>query len=706
MKCAKCGAFISEGSTVCTGCNTLVSELEMNNLLIKENNMGGVPTEQPAQPVVVETAPVVEPTPVVEVQPVVEQSPVVETAPVVEVAPVAEVAPTEPVLENPVVETAPVVEVSPVAEVAPVVEPTPVVETAPVVEVTPVVNQEQTPVVEVQPVVETAPVVEPTPVVQSVPEVITPVNPVEVTDQPVTTLTPDTPSILDNPSASTPNEVVVGPVSETPVETAVPVAPTENNTIINSVVSEVETTATNDTTAPAGNAPVAEVKPEEAKGKGKVGLIIGIAVALLAVAAILGFVLLSSKTGTPEKMFKTTLGVVRNRLNSDKEIKPTKVTLTFQTNLSSQDAEMQAMYTKFNKLYLETSVYADLAKSITNMDLLLKYDGKNMFDVDVYSENTTAFVKLNGLYDKYIKTELTTEDSVETEQIVAFVDGYMQAIEKALKEEYFKESETTIKLNNEDVKVKANTLVINDKNISTIATNVINDLKANTKFVDAYAALNDMSKDDVLEELDITLSSFQNTADWTDEMKKSISFEITIYTKGMFNSPVGFGMVMPEGSYNVYFTEEYVVAYTMVDGKEIKFLDATMNNGKYNINYYIEDEVLSFILGYSIEENPTFTKPDTSNSVKYEELTENDMTNITMALMQNEGITAFMTDFADLIQMFQMMFGSGMLGDDMSGDMMGDDMYSDDMLMPEDTLMNENVGFEEITTESDDLVLE
>ena len=37
MKCGKCGAYISNGITSCTSCNTPISELEMKNMLIKEN---------------------------------------------------------------------------------------------------------------------------------------------------------------------------------------------------------------------------------------------------------------------------------------------------------------------------------------------------------------------------------------------------------------------------------------------------------------------------------------------------------------------------------------------------------------------------------------------------------------------------------------------------------------------------------------------
>ena len=697
MKCAKCGALIGEGSTICPGCNTLVSELEMNNLLVKENTTEGVQTEQ-----VVEVAPTAE-TPVVEVAPATE-TPIVEPAPVVEVAPAA---------ETPVVETAPVVEVTSTSE--PVLE-NPVqniADVAPVVEVasTPVV-QEETPVVEVKPE-EITPVVEPalaaevTPVVENVPEVIVEENPVIVSEQPVTTVTPETTSILDNPSADTPNDVVVTPASEVPAEPTQPAAPveetpvqaSENNTIINSVVSEVAPTVTNDTPAPTqGDVPNAEVKPAKEKGNGKVLIIVGIAVALIVIAALIGVFLVSSKTGTPEKLFNTTLSVVRNRLNGTKEeVKPTKVNLTFQTNLSSKDEATQALYDKLNKIYFETSAYADLKNEITNMDLLIKYNGKNMIDANVFAEKTKAYIKLNGVYDKFLSTEMTEEETTETDDLIAVVDGYMAAVEKALKEEYFTESEKTIKLDNKDEKVKANTLVINDKNISYIAKNVIKELKANTAFMTSYANLGKMTAQEAIDDLDMALDSFKNTSDWTEDMKKAINYEITIYTKGFFNTPVGFGIVMPEGAYTAYFTEQSVVAYTTVEGKEVKLLDVAISENKYNVNLYVDEEVLSFIVGYSVEENPSFTKPDTSNSVKLEELSDEDMKTITTALMQNEGMTSFMNDFADIIQMIQMLMGNSMPG----GDMMGGDAMDGDMINPDG-----DVIFESTPTMSDDLVLE
>lgn len=669
MKCAKCGALISEGSTVCPGCNTLVSELETNNLLEKENNT----TEG------VQTAPVVE------------VAPTEEASPVVEVAPVTDIPTTEPVLENPV---------SDVSESAPAV----VQEQTPVVEVKPE---------EVPPVVEPAPVAEVTPVVENVPEVIVSESPVDAPVQPVATVTPetsvgDTASILDNPSADTPNDVVVTSTTETPVteptptEAPVPAAETpvvanDNNTIINSVASEVAPTVTNDTPSQVGgNTPTTEVKTE--KGNGKVLLVIGIVVVLLVVAAVIGFFLIKSKTGTPMNLFNTTLSVVRSKLNGEeKEIKPTKVNLTFQTNLSSKDASTQELYDKLNKIYLETSAYADVKNEITSMDMLIKYGANNMIDADIFVEKSKAYIKLNGLYDKYLLTEMTEEDTVGTEELIIVMDGYMAAVEKTLKEEYFTESNKTIKLNNEDVEVKANILVINDKNISDIAKSVITDLKANTQFMDAYAKLNEMTKEEALEDLDMSLATYQNTSEWTEDMKKAFNFEITIYTKGLFNTPVGFGIKMPEGTYTIYYTEESIDVYTEVEGKEEKLLDAVKKENKYNVNYYVDEEVLSFIIGYTVEENPTFTKPDTSNNVKLEELSEEDMNQISMALMTNEGVTAFMTDFADVIQMIQMLMGNGM---------MGEDMMNDNLMNPDDMYVDGEIMFESSATMSDDLVLE
>ena len=248
MKCAKCGTLISEGSTSCTGCNTPISELIANNLLIKENK------ENPQAGVIN----------------------ISNQAPVVDIAPVP---PVDVILENPTANP-----------MEPKVEEVPsVVEIAPVVEKTVVEN---VPVVEERPVVESIPVVENT---QGVSELKS--ENVQVTSQ--EELGKESTLISDN------------------------------NTIINSVVTEVAPTTTSQPTQTPGETQMTDAPEVKEKGKGKVFIAIVVGVVLLIVGVVLGFIFLTNK---PSSMFKTSISLVRSKLNSVANEKPAKASLTFQTN--------------------------------------------------------------------------------------------------------------------------------------------------------------------------------------------------------------------------------------------------------------------------------------------------------------------------------------------------------------------------------------
>jgi hypothetical protein len=312
----------------------------------------------------------------------------------------------------------------------------------------------------------------------------------------------------------------------------------------------------------------------------------------------------------------------------------------------------------------------------------------------MFTENNKSYIKLNDVYDKYLLTE--TEDALETKDLMTIVDGYMLAFEESLKEEYFTKEEKTIKINNEDVKVNASTLKIDSTNISTLVTDIFTKLKSNNEFMTAYAKLQDITKEEAIKEMDDSISSLSDTSTWTEEMKKSLNYQITVYTKGLLNTPVGVGITSDKITYTMYFTEENIIVYQTMEGKETKVLDVSLNGNKYNVNMYVGEEVLSFIVGYSVEENPTFTKPDTSNSVKMEELTQEDTMNITMALMGSEGMQSLTSDFAAELQMLQMLLPSmGIGGDTPSTEMMEDTTSFQNM--------NSGITFESNATMSDDV---
>lgn len=614
-----------------------------NNLNVENNATPVVPTEPVTPNVEVSADPVVNVAPTVEIPTVeVKEEPVVEEAPVVQVAP-AEIVPEsapEPVMVNEIPEVLPVSNDVPVEEPVVTVTPETVVETAPVAEAAPEV------------VTETAPVNE-----APMPEVIT-----EVVD--------DIPVIETTPAVEENSSNVVA--SETPVAPEAPAVPTEENTIINSVVSDVTPAAPEtNATVPVDAAPAEPVKKE---GK-KVWLFVVLGVLALVVGAVLAFYFFVYSK--PTFLFKSSLSVLRNQLNAEnvENNEPMQVDFSFQTNINTTDETLKPMFDNINKLYLETSIYLDLGNKIEFMKLNSKYKDQDFINAEMFVEKENAFVKLDKIYDKYIKVVLEEDIFKEDEgskDVIIVADGLLAAIENSLEEQYFTKVEKTVSLNNVVKKVNANTLVINNENIVPFLTSIINELKANNEFLEAFARMEEMEKADVVSGLDSALSDMKSSADMVGE----VNYQISFYTEGFMNNLVGMGVSVDGEAYDVYFTEDTLSVLTTKESSTELLLDATKNQDKYNVNLYLGEDKLSFVLGLKVNEKPSFTKPDVTNAVEAEKLTQDEVGQITMGLMQSPGVATFMNDFQDVITMLQMLMGSGMgqIEDDFSSDFDSDIM--------------------------------
>ena len=352
-----------------------------------------------------------------------------------------------------------------------------------------------------------------------------------------------------------------------------------------------------------------------------------------------------------------------------------QVDFSFQTNINTTDETLKPMFDNINKLYLETSIYLDLGNKIEFMKLNSKYKDQDFINAEMFVEKENAFVKLDKIYDKYIKVVLEEDIFKEDEgskDAIIVADGVLAAIENSLEEQYFTKVEKTVPLNNVVKKVNANTLVINNENIVPFLTSIINELKANNEFLEAFARMEEMEKADVVSGLDSALSDMKSTADMVGE----VNYQISFYTEGFMNNLVGMGVSVDGEAYDVYFTEDTLSVLTTKESSTEVLLDATKNQDKFNVNLYLGEDKLSFILGLKVNEKPLFTKPDVTNAVEAEKLTQDEVGQITMGLMQSPGVATFMNDFQDVITMLQMLMGSGMgqVEDDFSSDFDSDIM--------------------------------
>ncbi|MDD2435037.1 MAG: hypothetical protein PHO63_02160 [Bacilli bacterium] len=441
---------------------------ENNNLNNNENVQPVGPTPainsfEPQNPVIEPTNEVIQP--VSSVDPFGPQNPVVES--------VQEVIGFEAEMVNPVEPQNTVIQ--PVTEVVQPVMPTPTVN--PVEPQNPVIQ----PVTEaVQPVMPTPTVnhVEPqNPVIQPVTEVVqtvmpTPtVNPVEPQNpviQPVENVTPVEPAVIE-------------PVIPQPVET--PPVTNQSN----------EATATS--------------KPYK---KSKKGLIIGVLLVLILVMAVVGVYVFFSMNKKSSNAFMVSL----NNLKTDMSemVEPVSFfpedyddiytlvgKMNLKINLSEQDESdlggimgiipSEAMDNIISTVN-ETDFNYTIKTDVDNNKLLFQFNpyfnNEELINIKFYNNNTNNYLFLGHIYNKYIQLEDMevkisdiVDRSMKAEELKTLYDTIIKSIKDNLKDEYFKQEDATIKIDDVEKEVLKSTLILNEANFRELYSNVTKDLAKN-----------------------------------------------------------------------------------------------------------------------------------------------------------------------------------------------------------------------------------
>ena len=441
--------------------------------------------------------------------------------------PVTPIEPTPATGEVPTTEP-----VAPVEE--PITVPTsePVAESSPVLETSAPVNET------VQDIV---PNEEPINPVGDTPQESTPIeNPVPPSD--VVTLTPgeegqkteEAPvNELNNPTTP---DLSQGPVAAIPISSDVT---PQNPVVDNPVVG-------NDQTA---------VGFEEKKSNGaklKTPLII---VAALVVLGALGyFVILpfvqNTFMVTPKKVFENTITSLKTQINNT--LNNANITNTINDISFKIDTDIEGMEEFKEFTYGVRFGIDNKAKALEGKAYMLDKNNKE-YNILGYAKGEDLIVKLSH-DERLVKVGKTSDiegfDDIFDAAENINIDDYSYLINKAadsvlgtFKDEDFVKSDSTIKVNNTDIKVKKNTYVLNKDRIKNLYNTVVNDIYNDSK---CMTIINDwgMTKEEFKKEI-IDGVNF-------DDIKDDTSININIYLNSK-NEMVGFDLANDKDEKPIYY---------------------------------------------------------------------------------------------------------------------------------------------------------
>ena len=308
-----------------------------------------------------------------------------------------------------------------------------------------------------------------------------------------------------------------------------------------------------------------------------------------------------------------------------------------QANVIAEDKNMKELLDVINHVKLEGMIGTQA--DTTLLSGVINYKDEKLLDynLQVDSANNVLYAKFADLYENVIKVDLSSEEETDsTSNIDVDTSDYEQVL-SSVKESIISTLETA-NYNKEVTKldgknVKKVTLTIDEAFLS----NINNKLLSDDKFMTSYAKITGMTKDEITDEFKQTLEDYKGSNE-----------TISLYLSLLGNEFIKCEYVSDDGTLAV-----------SVDGDAYKFSFSEASTTKYEGTFKvsdISDKKLVAVSLTSVEDkmtvniNATYNTVsnvellDVSHAINYEELTEEEMSDIILKLADNKALTNLISD--------------------------------------------------------------
>ena len=402
-----------------------------------------------------------------------------------------------------------------------------------------------------------------------------------------------------------------------------------------------------------------QINTKKPKKKGKIILGIILAIIIIAIIALVAVYFLVFST--PQYIFASTVDSIFNM--KAQTYNTVKSAVTLNGSVQFEDESINEQLTDLENFSINIGSQIDYQNQSEIVDLGLQYEDESVVGARFYFKDGEMYTLLDGLYDDYIKVDLETEQANLMQELLDLtkVQGKQENLIKTMSilgneikgqisnVGTFEKSTEQMTLNGENRNVTRVSLLFNAQEFSTVVINVCNNLANNNEFIQCF----EESPKDALLDIVASLEDGEPSSDDT--------VRISIYTQGLLNETIGFGLDLnladnTELSINMNVMKEtddlYTVSYTQgdnyINGRiEIARAENTEENqtGDAKITLEVSDlGTMELNMGYAYSYNQAVDEVDTRNSVNAEVLTQEDMNTILENLMERPVIGELMTN--------------------------------------------------------------
>lgn len=330
---------------------------------------------------------------------------------------------------------------------------------------------------------------------------------------------------------------------------------------------------------------------------------------------------------------------VKNNVNFDKD--NINYDFSFSTNITTNDKDYLEIVDIFNKLSVTGSVNQNSEEEKYNLKLNSLYEEDKMFTINTYLQDDVLYLNLDNLYDKTIKFDLdeleTSEDLPENNDsddvYNDIVDLLIENINKTFKNINFEKK--YVKLDNNYVKKIL--FDIDKQVVSDFYNNLLND----DEFMKKYSEYNGMTESELEEQIKEEITNLDDDI-----------IEISLYVSLIENEFIKLEINLNQDESRIIITEEdNKYDYKYYENSIIKYQGYVMvenNDNDYQISLSsldVEEQInveLNLDLSFKTEE--VIEDIDTGNVIDYSLLTEEDLNNILLKLMEDKTVLKLLED--------------------------------------------------------------
>jgi len=395
--------------------------------------------------------------------------------------------------------------------------------------------------------------------------------------------------------------------------------------------------------------------------------ILFIAIPVILVLVVLGFYF---KKTQPIDIFKNTIETASKEVTKLLDKYETQIENTedrpfeFQANAS---LDMGFEYQEFNSYSLNLNGIVDMKNQYVELDALLNENdisilsGEFILNENIYAtskELINYYVNLGGInFDDYLPVETTEELTINDLKII--IEELSSIINSIVKKEDFTKTKETLKINNKDVTTTKITFTLNEDNYVERGTYFFNQILENDKLISTLTKISGITTNEIKTKLEDQKNNLefdgkpQNLHIYTTNLgTKVVKVSYDDGHDSLFDYTIDNGIHIIEiyekksliVSLEINVSDDKVIeaemtihdddTYTI--GFKLETLESTKTSGSYKLKINATISGMEFTVNASISYKyiDSVEKKKVSESVNYEEISEEEIENIIYKLYE------------------------------------------------------------------------